>query len=78
MKFLANMFSKYYSYFAAFFDDEKVRENFNVINDSFSIICRIDRIQALKMLDEQFRIPYSDKFKEDQFGKRIQFMYGEN
>ena len=35
LKPLAVMFSEYYFYMAALIDDEKVRENFNVINDSW-------------------------------------------
>ena len=76
LKPLAIMFSEYYFYLAAFIDDEKVRENFNVINDSFPTIYRIDRIQSLKVLDEKFHIPYKDRFEEGEFRKRIQFMYG--
>lgn len=76
LKPLAIMFSEYYFYLAAFIDDDKVRENFNVINDSFPTIYRIDRIQGLKKLDEKFRIPYADRFEEGEFRKRIQFMYG--
>lgn len=76
LKPLAVMFSEYYFYMAAFIDDEKVRENFNVINDSFPTIYRIDRIQSLKVLDEKYHIPYSDRFEEGEFRKRIQFMYG--
>ena len=76
LKPLAIMFSEYYFYLAAFIDDETVRENFNVINDSFPTIYRIDRIQGLKTLDETFYIPYSDRFEEGKFRKRIQFMYG--
>lgn len=70
------MFSEYYFYVDAFIDDEKVRENFNVINDSFPTIYRTDRIQSLKILEEKFRISYSDRFEEGEFRKRIQFMYG--
>ena len=76
LKPLAIMFSEYYFYLAAFIDDETVRENFNVINDYFPTIYRIDRIQGLKTLDETFYIPYSDRFEEGEFRKRIQFMYG--
>lgn len=76
LKPLAVMFSEYYFYMAAFIDDEKVRENFNVINDSFPTIYRIDRIQSLKVLDEKYHIPYSNRFEEGEFRKRIQFMYG--
>ena len=70
------MFSEYYFYLTAFIDDDKVRENFNVLNDSFPTIYRIDRIQSLKVLDETFHIPYKDRFEEGEFRKRIQFMYG--
>ena len=76
LKPLAVMFSEFYFYMAAFIDDEKVRENFNVINDSFPTIYRIDRIQSLRVLDEKYHIPYSDRFEEGEFRKRIQFMYG--
>lgn len=73
---LAIMFSEYYFYLASFIEDDKVRENFNVINDSFPTIYRIDRIQKLTVLDEKFHIPYSSRFEEGEFRKRIQFMYG--
>ncbi len=76
LKPLAVMFSEYYFYMAAFIDDEKVRENFNVINDSFPTIYRIDRIKRLQILDEKYHIPYSDRFEEGEFRKRIQFMHG--
>lgn len=76
LKPLAIMFSEYYFYLAAFIDDDKVKENFNVTNDPFPTIYRIDRIQGLKKLDEKFRIPYADRFEEGEFRKRIQFMYG--
>lgn len=76
LKPLAVMFSEMYFYLAAFIDDDKVRENFNVLNDSFPTIYRIDRIQGLKVLDEKFHIPYTDRFEEGEFRKRIQFMYG--
>lgn len=76
LKPLAIMFSEYYFYLTAFIEDERVRENFNVINDSYPTIYRIDRIQSLKVMEEKFHIPYSDRFEEGEFRKRIQFMYG--
>ena len=33
-------------------------------------------MQGLKVLDEKFYVPYSDRFEEGEFRKRIQFMYG--
>lgn len=72
----AVMFSEFYFYLAAFIDDEDVRKDFEVINDPFPTIYRIDRIKELKVPGETFRIEYKDKFKEGEFRKRIQFMYG--
>jgi predicted DNA-binding transcriptional regulator YafY len=76
LKPVAIMFSEYYFYLTAFIDDEEVRKDFDVINDSFPTIYRIDRIEKLKVLDERFHIPYSNRFEEGEFRKRIQFMYG--
>ncbi len=76
LKPVAIMFSEYYFYLTAFIDDAEVRQNFDVINDSFPTIYRIDRIKSLKVLDERFHIPYSSRFEEGEFRKRIQFMYG--
>ena len=73
---LAIMFSEYYFYMAAFIDDEETRKDFDVINDSFPTIYRIDRIKDYKVLDEKFHIPYTSRFQEGEFRKRIQFMYG--
>jgi predicted DNA-binding transcriptional regulator YafY len=76
VKPVAIMFSEYYFYLTAFIDDENIRQHFDVINDSFPTIYRIDRIKALKILDERFHIPYSSRFEEGEFRKRVQFMYG--
>lgn len=73
---LAIMFSEYYFYLAAFIDDEQTRRDFDVLNDSYPTIYRIDRIKELKVLDEKFHIPYANRFQEGEFRKRIQFMYG--
>ena len=73
---VAIMFSEYYFYLTAFIDDEDVKKGFDVINDSFPTIYRIDRIKNLKILDEKYHILYSDRFEEGEFRKRIQFMYG--
>lgn len=76
VKPVAIMFSEYYFYLTAFIDDEAVKADFDVINDAFPTIYRIDRISDYKVLDEQFKIPYGSRFKEGEFRKRIQFMYG--
>lgn len=76
VKPVAIMFSEYYFYLTAFIDDEEVRKDFDVLNDSFPTIYRIDRIKSLKVLDERFHIPYGSRFEEGEFRKRIQFMFG--
>lgn len=76
LKPVAIIFSEYYFYLTAFIDDEKVRKEFEVINDPFPTIYRIDRIKKLILIDEKFHIPYSSRFEEGEFRKRIQFMYG--
>ncbi len=70
------MFSEYYFYVTAFIDDEEVKADFDVLNDAYPTIYRIDRINKYKVLDEHFRIPYANRFEEGEFRKRIQFMYG--
>ena len=76
IKPVAIMFSEYYFYLTAFIDNDEVKKNFEVWNDSFPTIYRLDRIRSLKLLDERFHIPYSSRFEEGEFRKRIQFMYG--
>lgn len=76
VKPMAIMFSEYYFYLTAFIDDEDTKKNFDVLNDSFPTIYRIDRIKNLKVCEERYHIPYKDRFEEGEFRKRIQFMYG--
>lgn len=76
LKPVAIMFSEYYFYLTAFIDDDEVKKDFDVLNDSFPTIYRIDRIKSMEVLDEHFHIPYSSRFEEGEFRKRIQFMYG--
>ena len=76
VKPLAIMFSEYYFYLTAFIEDEEIRKDFDITDDSFPTIYRIDRIKRLKVLDEGFHIPYSSRFEEGEFRKRVQFMYG--
>ena len=76
VKPVAIMFSEYYFYLTAFIEDKEVLKDFDVRNDSFPTIYRIDRIKDLRILEEKFHIPYSSRFEEGEFRKRIQFMYG--
>ena len=72
----AIMFSEYYFYLTAFIDDKETRQTFDVLDDAFPTIYRVDRIEELKILEEKFNTPYKDRFEEGEFRKRVQFMYG--
>lgn len=67
------MFSEYYFYLTAFLENKETFEN---PDDLFPTIYRIDRIQSFNILDEHFHVPYSERFEEGEFRKRVQFMYG--
>ena len=77
VKPVAIIFSEYYFYLTAFIDEkDDSRNNFEVLDDAFPTIYRIDRIKDFRVLDEQFYVPYKDRFEEGEFRKRVQFMYG--
>ena len=70
------MFSDYYFYLAAFIEDIDRDEMFQNPKDIYPTIYRVDRLQDIEYLDEYFVIPYSERFEEGEFRKRVQFMYG--
>lgn len=72
---LAIMFSEYYFYLIA--NIVKLMEQNGAIQQSYQYpaVFRIDRIQSYQAMDVKFKIPYSDRFQEGEFRKRIQFMY---
>ena len=70
------MFSEYYFYLTAFLRGVDREAEFEEPDDRFPTIYRIDRIRDFKVLEEHFRVPYSDRFEEGEFRKRVQFMYG--
>lgn len=41
----------------------------------YPTIFRIDRIQKIDITNTRFSVPYSQRFSEAEFKKRIQFMY---
>ena len=54
------MFSEYYFYLTAFIDDkDEVRNNFEILNDAFPTIYRIDRIKQLRILEQHFHNTYN-------------------
>lgn len=60
------MFSEFYFYLIAWMANDK---------KDFYTVFRTDRITQVEAKDERFDIPYSDRFNEAEFRKRVQFMY---
>lgn len=72
----AIMFLDFYFYVVAFIDDKDVRKDFDITDDAFPVNYRINYIKRLSVLDDKFKVIYSNRFGEGKFHKRIQFMYG--
>lgn len=73
---LSIMFSEFYFYLVAFIDDVSTVEkelNYDAVSPT---IYRVDRIMDATILDENFHTPYSKRFEEGEFRKRVQFMFG--
>ena len=71
------MFSEFYFYLIAFIaPKDKKKVKFEIENDPFPTIYRIDRIKGFTITDKHFAVPYAKRFEEGEFRKRIQFMYG--
>ena len=66
LKPLAVIFSEYYFYLIAY--NHKVEKD-------LPIVYRVDRIQHIQELEQKFQIPYTERFQEGEFRKRIQFMH---
>ena len=60
------IFSEFYFYLLAFQMDEKIK---------YPTIFGVDRIQKIDITNTRFSVPYSQRFSEAEFKKRIQFMY---
>lgn len=72
LKPLGVLFSEYYFYMLAAIDGASSEHN----KTSIPTIYRIDRIEKLEVLNEHFKIPYSEKFKEQEFRNQTPFMWG--
>jgi len=66
VKPVAIMFSEYYFYLIAYMANE---------SKEFPTVFRIDRIGSFQGTEARFCIPYTDRFKDGEFRKRVQFMY---
>lgn len=71
LKPLSILFSEFYFYLVAYLDDNDKQ----LVDNTSPTIYRIDRIKQLNVHNEQFKVPYRNRFEEGEFRKRIQFMY---
>lgn len=67
VKPLSIMFSEYYFYVIAIYEDADEGEVYRTF--------RIDRLADLKETGKTFRIPHNAKFHDGEFRKRVQYMY---
>lgn len=70
------MFSEYYFYLVGFIRDIDREQKFHNPDDLFPTIYRVDRILEFRETGERFSVPYSQRFSEGEFRKRVQFMFG--
>lgn len=70
------MFSEFYFYLTAYIEDIDREEHFRNPEDAYPTIYRVDRLEAVKVSEEHFSVPYAERFEEGEFRKRVQFMYG--
>lgn len=70
------MFSEFYYYLTAYIEGVDTNSVFQNPNDTNPTIYRIDRLRNINVLKEHFAVPYTSRFEEGEFRKRVQFMYG--
>ena len=68
------IFSEYYFYLNAYIVEKKHDGTYHHIYD-YPAIFRLDRIISYKKMRCKFSVPYSTRFEEGEFRKRVQFMY---
>jgi len=73
---VAILFSEYYFYLVAYIIDEEIGVSNPTQIYDYPAIYRIDRLQDFHILQDKFNIPYSERFEDGEFRKRVQFMYG--
>lgn len=66
VKPVAIMFSEFYFYLIGFLSDG---------SKDYPIVYRIDRMSEIIATGEKFVIPYHERFSDNEFRKRVQFMY---
>lgn len=73
---LGIIFSEYYFYLAGNIKNIDKDKYFQIKGDENPTMYRVDRIKAIEQLDERYSVQESKRFKEGEYRKRIQFMFG--
>lgn len=73
---LGIIFSEYYFYLAGNIKNIDKEKHFQIKGDENPTMYRIDRIQEMELMDERYQVQESKRFKEGEYRRRIQFMYG--
>lgn len=68
------LFSEYYFYLIAYMTEQNADGDY-IRKYDYPTVYRVDRIQSYKLLDQKFHLPYSNRFEEGEYRKKIQFMY---
>lgn len=68
------IFNEFYFYLIAYIDDKELDKKLGG-KLAFPTIYRLDRLDDFRILGEKYKIPYSSRFEEGEFRKRIQFMF---
>ena len=71
---VAILFSEYYFYLIAYMTERDGDGKYSRKYD-YPTVYRVDRIQDYRLLDIKFHMPYSTRFEEGEYRKKIQFMY---
>lgn len=74
---VALLFSEYYFYLNAYIVEQNEEGEFEHRYD-YPAVFRVDRIKSFKEAGCKFTIPYSNRFDDGEFRKRVQFMYPGN
>ena len=77
IKPVAIMFSEYYFYLTAFIDDKDVRKDFQVLNDSYPTIYRLDRIKKYRCWTNIFTFLTAADLKKGNFGNEYSLCMAE-
>lgn len=76
LKPLSIMFSEFYFYLIAYMEETQ-DDVFSdeTLNDDYLRVFRVDRLESYQILNQNFYLPYSNRFEEGEFRKRVQFMF---